>query len=134
MKDINFNDLPCDIKSMIYSINKEAEKKEHEGVVVNHLKGKIHIQPKIKHYNWLNCVSCGEDISKINIKHYHFCRGCYDKYCNPLKRTDVWRSRPMALDRNKMPIVINGSLYLKPNYYHQVSRMCLIEDEINEEP
>ena len=43
-------------------------------------------------------------------------------------------SNEMALDRNKMPIVINGSLYLKPNYYHQVSRMCLIEDEINEEP
>ena len=30
MKNLNFNDLPCEIKSFIYSINRDAEKKRME--------------------------------------------------------------------------------------------------------
>jgi len=126
---INFTDLPCDIKSLIYGINKKREEEEYKGITIKHLKGAIHIQPKIKHYNWLNCVSCGEDISKINVKHYHFCRKCYNKYVNPFTSTEVWRSRPMALDKNKMPIVLDDKLVLKQNARDLIRcNFLLVED------
>ena len=32
---INFNDLPCDIKKMIYNINKEEDIKQHNKLKYN---------------------------------------------------------------------------------------------------
>lgn len=107
---INFNDLPSDILSMIYAINKEQERREYNGVVIKHLKGEVKIVRKTKKYSWIKCVSCAKPMN--GGPHYHFCRGCFDRYINPRRKTEVWRSRPIFL-KNKMPVVRGGKLVLQ---------------------
>tara|TARA_R100000995_G_C3471218_1_gene118443 strand:+ start:957 stop:1271 length:315 start_codon:yes stop_codon:yes gene_type:complete len=58
---INFNDLPCDLKSMIYAINKQAEReekyKENYNNFVNNFKNRVEGDRVIYNdiiYNWKN--------------------------------------------------------------------------------
>ena len=100
---INFTDLPCDIKSLIYSINYNAEKSKHEaeleeekrqGIERYGKKGKKKIVRKTCEYTgrvreisttYLNCKECGRYLMRngggfYNQQGYECCPGCYDKF------------------------------------------------------
>ena len=100
---INFNDLPGDIKSMIFGINYNAEKSKHEaeleeekrqGIVRYGKKGKKKIVRKTCEYTgrvreisttYLNCKECGRHLMRngggfYNEQGYECCPGCYDKF------------------------------------------------------
>ena len=106
LSPINFNDLPCDIKSLIYGINynaektayeKEIEKEKEQGIVRYGKKGK----KKIITRKWiggdglptftdtstryLNCKECGRYLAYNgggwnNQQAYECCGSCYEKF------------------------------------------------------
>lgn len=65
LEELNFMDLPSDIRVYIFNINKEAEKREFGSHIYNHIKGRIRIYKsiRVKDFYWLNCVSCGTKLS-----------------------------------------------------------------------
>ena len=103
---INFNDLPCDIKSLIFGINYNAEKEAHEtelaeeksrGIVRTgkNNKGRKQIIKRKCPYSltgrisesvkYLNCENCGGYLSYngggcYNQQTYPCCPGCYEKF------------------------------------------------------
>jgi len=100
---INFNDLPCDIKSLIFGINYNAEKEAHEkeleaekeqGIVRYGKKGKKKIvkrtceytgRIKETHTSYINCKECGRHLNRngggfYNEQAYECCPGCYEKF------------------------------------------------------
>tara|TARA_Y100001970_G_scaffold285229_1_gene404376 strand:- start:23 stop:556 length:534 start_codon:yes stop_codon:yes gene_type:complete len=100
---INFTDLPGDIKSLIYSINYNAEKSKHEAELASEKrqgierygkKGKKKIVRKTCEYTgrvreisttYLNCKECGRYLNRngggfYNEQGYECCPGCYDKF------------------------------------------------------
>jgi len=100
---INFNDLPCDIKSLIFGINYNAEKEAHEkvlerekeqGIIRYGKKGKKKILTKTCEYTgrvreisttYLNCKECGRYLTRngggfYNQQGYECCPGCYEKF------------------------------------------------------
>tara|TARA_S200002703_G_scaffold71061_1_gene61641 strand:- start:1436 stop:1966 length:531 start_codon:yes stop_codon:yes gene_type:complete len=100
---INFTDLPCDIKSMIFGINYNAEKSAHEaelarekeqGIVRYGNKGKKKIvkrtceytgRIKETHTSYINCKECGRHLNRngggfYNEQAYECCPGCYEKF------------------------------------------------------
>ena len=131
LPEINFWDLPSDIRVYIFNINKEAERKEWKVNYYEHLNGKVKIfkSIKLKDYYWFNCVSCGCDISTNKNRHHHWCYQCFTKY-SPFYYKDgvkvyrknahlsdskpLLRSRPILLGRDKCPLIINDRLVLKP--------------------
>ena len=99
---INFNDLPGDIKSLIYGMNYNAEKTAYEkeieeekskGIVRYGKKGKKKIRkwiggpglPTFEEVSYLNCKECGNYLSRngggcYNQQAYECCAGCYEKF------------------------------------------------------
>ena len=108
LSPINFDDLPCDIKSMIYGINYNAEKSAYEkelereteqGIVRYGKKGKkkiitrntdrsgepLHTAFIYKVERYLNCKECGKYLAYNgggfnNQQAYECCAGCYEKF------------------------------------------------------
>ena len=99
---INFDDLPGDIKSMIYGINYNAEKSAYEkeiereiseGIERHGKKGKKKIIKRICEYNgrvdtsirYINCKECGCYLAYngggcYNQQAYECCGSCYEKF------------------------------------------------------
>ncbi len=93
LSPINFNDLPGDIKSKIFKINKDAEKAVIDDEISNRIhregNGKyqiIHeenitrndrVKYTVKKKRWLNCVKCG---NQVNDRAYHFCYKCFREW------------------------------------------------------
>ena len=103
IKSINFTDLPCDIKSMIYKINYDRDPKKlqyesdkRKGIVKNG-KGRKQIITELIGGRWgsagtpitttryLNCKECGRGLYRNgggyhNQQGYEYCGNCYDKF------------------------------------------------------
>ena len=135
LANLNFWDLPCDIKLKIYNINKEAERLEQKTNIYNHLNGKIKIikNPKLKTYYWLNCVSCGKDVSKFKNKTYHWCYNCYLQFRPPPGSSPTEyarRTRPILLGRDRCPLIINNSLVLVPKCREEMKYCyCMMDSD-----
>ena len=99
LSPINFTDLPCDIKSLIYGINYNAEKSDHEkeleyeekrGIIRYGKKGKKRFITDGRgggwgHYRYLNCKECGNYLAYngggcYNQQAYECCGSCYEKF------------------------------------------------------
>ena len=65
MGELNFNDLPCDIKSKIFKINKDREKAEHL------------LRQLILEINYSRIIYKSCDCEGCNYKNYY---GCYDAF------------------------------------------------------
>ena len=102
LKEINFNDLPREIKLKIYNINKEDQKK-NEYRIYPHLKGKFMMYRKRNKFMWYwtNCVGCGKDISKKQNAFHHACYNCWSK--DKYKRT-----APIATYDDNTPMIKNN--------------------------
>ena len=101
IKSINFTDLPCDIKSMIYKINydRDPNKLQYEsdkrnGIVKNgkgrkqiikrEIRGSLGVMKEIT-TRYLNCKECGRGLYRNgggyhNQQGYEYCGNCYDKF------------------------------------------------------
>ena len=103
---INFTDLPCDIKSMIFGINYNAEKSAHEkqieedkrnGITKNGKKGRKQIITELVGGRWgspgtpitrtkyINCANCGNALHRngggmYDQQHYECCGRCYEQF------------------------------------------------------
>jgi len=102
LSPINFDDLPCDIKSMIYGINynaeksayeKELEREKEQGIVRYGKKGKKKISKTRcrwtggdqTHTTYINCKECGRYLCRNgggfnNQQAYECCPSCYEKF------------------------------------------------------
>jgi len=127
LKEINFNDLPREIKLKIYNINKEDQKK-NEYRIYPHLKGKFmmyrkrnkfinfrgeevventwsyKLQKQVPYrlmWYWTNCVGCGKDTSKKQSAFHHACYNCWSK--DKYKRT-----APIATYDDNTPMIKNN--------------------------
>lgn len=99
-RKINFTDLPCDIKSLIYSINYNSDPKKlqyeedkRNGIEKHGKKGRKQITKSIcrwsgredTHTAYLNCAECGGWLSRngggcYNQQVYECCPGCYEQF------------------------------------------------------
>ena len=96
-RPINFTDLPCDIKSMIFGINYNAEKSAHEKQIEEDkkngkkgrkqiIKRKCSFSGRIDEYvRYLNCANCGafkgyNGGGFHNQQGYECCGTCYDNF------------------------------------------------------
>ena len=145
ISDINFWDLPSDIRIYIFNINKEAERREWNVNIYFHLNGKCKVvkTARLKDYYWMNCVSCGKDLpydsdekkiipKMMIIKSYHWCYKCFLKYKPYDKKGNLKQnytddgkplltSRPIQLGHDKCPLIINDKLVLKsPDSYTEL--------------
>ena len=130
---INFNDLPCDIKSMIFGINYNAEKEAHEkvlerekeqGIVRYGKKGKkklitmstdrsgepLHSSFVYKVERYINCKECGKALHYngggfYNQQTYECCSGCYEKF----KRDARKRKEQQKQIQNNFCLLASGS-------------------------
>ena len=59
---INFDDLPCDIKSKIYKINKDREREEHWELMMDQVKQKAIVRSQTKR---ASLYSTGRDPSDV---------------------------------------------------------------------
>lgn len=102
LSKINFTDLPCDIKSLIFGINYNAEKSAHEkqieedkknGITKNGKKGRKQIIKRKcgwssrieEHTIYLNCANCGNALHRngggcYDQQHYECCGRCYEQF------------------------------------------------------
>tara|TARA_R100000654_G_scaffold45515_4_gene71658 strand:- start:24 stop:539 length:516 start_codon:yes stop_codon:yes gene_type:complete len=93
---INFDDLPGDIKSLIYGINYNAEKSAYEkeleeekknGIFRHGKKGKMKVVKRGNetHTRYINCKECGRHLNRngggfYDETGYECCSSCYDKF------------------------------------------------------
>tara|TARA_R110002020_G_scaffold455257_1_gene671331 strand:- start:37 stop:579 length:543 start_codon:yes stop_codon:yes gene_type:complete len=105
-RKINFTDLPCDIKSLIFGINYNAEKSAHEkqieedkknGIEKHGKKGRKQIVTELVGGRWgspgvpitsiryINCANCGNALHRngggcYDQQHYECCGSCYEQF------------------------------------------------------
>ena len=99
-RPINFTDLPCDIKSMIYAINynRDPKKLQHDydkenGIIKNGKKGRKQIikrrclpwMEEDEYVRYINCANCGNALLRngggcYDQQHYECCWRCYEQF------------------------------------------------------